>query len=53
MNALSTTFEGLLDRHFESFLEDSPMSATYAGLKDGEGKLDRVSPEWQRRREAH
>ena len=51
MNALSTCFEGLLDRHFESLLQDSPMTATYAGLKDGEGKLDRVAIEWQLRRE--
>lgn len=34
-------FEGVLDRHFESHLADNPVSANYAGLKTGDGKLGR------------
>ena len=42
MNKASSQFEGLLDRYFESLLEDYPTYATYAGLKSGEGRLGRA-----------
>jgi len=36
-------FEGVLDRHFEGHLRDNPVSANYAGLKTGDGKLGRLN----------
>lgn len=36
-----TRFEGILDRHFEGWLEDNPVDAAYAGLRSGEGRLGR------------
>jgi uncharacterized protein (DUF885 family) len=44
MEKASVDFEGLLDRYFESVLADHPMLATYAGLRTGEGRLDRATP---------
>jgi uncharacterized protein (DUF885 family) len=45
-------FEGLLSRYFERLLEDAPTFATaYAGLRSGEGKLGRLTLEFQQRRE--
>jgi uncharacterized protein (DUF885 family) len=42
MKKTSAQFEGLLDRYFESLLEDDPAYATYTGLKTGEGRLGRA-----------
>lgn len=39
----ATRFEGILDRHFEGWLEDNPVAANYAGLRAGEGRLGRAS----------
>jgi uncharacterized protein (DUF885 family) len=36
-------FEGILDRHFEGWLEDNPVAANHAGLREGEGKLGRAN----------
>lgn len=36
-------FEGILDRHFEGWLEDNPIAANYAGLRSGEGRLGRAN----------
>src|SRR5688572_23402029 len=45
-------FEGLMGRYFETLLEDVPVLAvTVAGLRDAEGKLGRLSPEFQQERE--
>lgn len=49
MNTQSKTFEGLLDRYFEEVLADQPMFATYAGLREGEGKLGRSGKEFEKR----
>ena len=49
----SSRFEGLLDRFFEKRLEDSPMLATYTGLRSGEGRLDHATLESAKREEAH
>ena len=50
-------FEGVLDRYFERYLEDHPMAAANAGLKQGEGRLGRgdlsfLRQQEQRRRKA-
>lgn len=42
MNQTGKTFEGILDRYFETTLEKHPVYANYVGLKAGEGKLDRA-----------
>jgi hypothetical protein len=47
----SSQFEGLLDNYFESVLEESPISATYVGIKSGEGKFGRNTLETETRRE--
>lgn len=44
-----TRFEGILDRYFENWLADNPVSANFAGLKDGEGKLGKLSETTLRR----
>src|SRR5437867_4792525 len=49
MNRTTSQFEGLLDRYFEAELADHPVSATYVGLKDGEGKLGRADLEFVKR----
>jgi len=55
MNKEGSRFEGLLDEYFESFLGEHPMSATYAGWGDGEGKLGHThlqhEQNWDRRRQ--
>ncbi|MBM3832201.1 MAG: DUF885 domain-containing protein [Verrucomicrobia bacterium] len=43
----SSQFEGLLERYFEQSLADQPLEATYAGLRDGEGKLGRANPAFE------
>ena len=42
MNKESSRFEGLMDEYFELFLAEHPIAATYAGLREGEGKLGRT-----------
>ena len=42
MNREGAKFEGLLDEYFETFLAEHPITATYAGLRDGEGHLGRA-----------
>ncbi len=42
-------FEGILDRYFEGWLVDNPVSANVAGLVDGEGKLGRLNESALRR----
>lgn len=44
MNKTRAQFEGLLDRFFETSLEEDPVMATYAGLREGEGKLGCATP---------
>ena len=52
MNQTAKRFEGLLARYFETLLEDSPAFSTIcAGLRDGEGKLGRLTLEYHRKRE--
>jgi uncharacterized protein (DUF885 family) len=52
MNKTSSQFEGLLSRHFETLLKDVPTFATaYAGLLSGEGKLERLTSEFYKKRE--
>ncbi|MCX6890854.1 MAG: DUF885 family protein [Verrucomicrobia bacterium] len=52
MNQTAKRFEGLLARYFETLLEDSPAFSTIcAGLRDGEGKLGRLTLEFHRKRE--
>ncbi|HMJ91398.1 MAG TPA: DUF885 family protein, partial [Candidatus Acidoferrum sp.] len=54
MQRENTRFEGLLDDYFERSLAAHPIAATYAGLRDGEGKLGhahlRHEQRWQDRR---
>jgi uncharacterized protein (DUF885 family) len=52
MNKTASQFEGLLSRYFETLLRDNPAFSTMcAGLRDGEGKLGRLSLEFHRKRE--
>ena len=52
MNNASSQFEGLLDRYFDTLLEDVPtFAAAYAGLPSGEGKLGRLTVEFHEKRE--
>jgi hypothetical protein len=45
-------FEGLLSRYFETLLKDNPPLCTIcAGLREGEGKLGRLSLEFHRKRQ--
>ena len=51
MNKTSGQFEGLLSRYFETLLEDVPtFAAAYAGVPAGEGKLGRLTPEFNSKR---
>jgi uncharacterized protein (DUF885 family) len=45
-------FEGILDRYFERVLEDRPMYAAVVGLKEGEGKLDRATRQFEARQQS-
>jgi uncharacterized protein (DUF885 family) len=52
MNRTAKHFEGLLSRFFETLLHDNPTFSTIcAGLRDGEGKLGRVTPDFHNKRE--
>src|ERR1035438_586180 len=52
MNKTASQFEGLLSRYFETLLQDNPTFSTMsAGLRDGEGKLGRLSLVFHRKRE--
>src|ERR1017187_8241385 len=52
MNRTAKQFEGLLARYFETLLEDNPTFSTIAtGLRDGEGKLGRLTLDYQKKRE--
>ena len=55
MNREHAKLEGLLDEYFESFLAEHPIAATYAGLREGEGKLGlahlRHEQRWQKQRQ--
>jgi len=42
MSTTATQFEGLLTRHFEAALAANPVSANFAGLRAGEGRLGRA-----------
>src|SRR5687768_15312822 len=46
---MNKQFEGILDRYFESTLADHPMYAAVVGLKAGEGKLDKATPQFESR----
>jgi len=48
----SRRFEGILDRYFETLLEQNPVYATFAGLPSGEGKLGRATIAFEKTREA-
>jgi len=43
MNATQRTFEGILDRYFETTLAENPVWANYTGLREGEGRLGRAT----------
>lgn len=49
MDKEQSRFEGLLDGYFESYLQEHPVAATHAGLRDGEGKLGRAHLRHERR----
>ena len=52
MNRTAKQFEGLLARYFETLLQDNPTFSTIcAGLRDGEGKLGRLTLDFQKKRE--
>ena len=52
MNRTTSQFEGLLARYFETLLQDNPTFSTIsAGLRDGEGKLGRLTLDFQQKRE--
>src|SRR5664279_481496 len=52
MNRTAKQFEGLLDRYFETLLHDHPTFSTIcAGLRDGEGKLGRLTLVFHAKRE--
>ena len=52
MNRTGKQFEGLLARYFETLLHDQPTFSTIcAGLRDGEGKLGRVTLDFHKKRE--
>src|SRR5664279_5494832 len=52
MNRTAKQFEGLLARFFETVLHDNPtFSTSYAGLRDGEGKLGRLTLDFHKKRE--
>ncbi len=55
MKSDRSRFDGLLDEYFELFLAEHPLAATFAGLRDGEGKLGvthlRHEQRWERRRQ--
>ena len=52
MNRTAKQFEGLLSRYFETLLQDNPTFSTIcAGLRDGEGKLGRLTPDFHKKRE--
>src|SRR5882724_8037259 len=52
MEHTAKQFEGLLSRYFEKLLEDLPTFATTAaGLRSGEGKLGRLTLDFQKKRE--
>lgn len=55
MNREQAQFEGLLDEYFENTLAEHPIAATYAGLREGEGKLGRADlrheERWERQRQ--
>ena len=52
MNRTAKQFEGLLTRFFETLLHDNPTFSTIAaGLRDGEGKLGRLTLDYQQKRE--
>ncbi len=51
MNKTAACFEGMLDRYFETLLQDVPTFATVMGVPTAEGKLGRLSPAFAARRE--
>ena len=52
MNRTATQFEGLLARYFETLLQDNPTFSTIcAGLREGEGKLGRLTLDFHKKRE--
>ncbi len=51
--AASTTFEGLLDRYFESVLADNPDYAAQAGIASARGRLPRGGLQFEARQERH
>lgn len=52
MNRTARQFEGLLSRYFETLFQDHPTYCTICvGLREGEGKLGRLTVEFQRKRE--
>ena len=46
---MNKQFEGILDRYFEATLEDHPVLANFTGLRRGEGKLDKATPDFERK----
>jgi uncharacterized protein (DUF885 family) len=49
----SSAFEGLLDRYFTRVLADYPVLANFTGLREGEGKFGRATPEFEEKQERH
>jgi len=46
---MNKQFEGILDSYFEATLEDHPVLANFTGLKHGEGRLDKATPDFERK----
>jgi uncharacterized protein (DUF885 family) len=51
MRNISSRFERLLDRYFESLLHDAPTFAAVMGIRVAEGKLGELSSHWHEQRE--
>jgi uncharacterized protein (DUF885 family) len=51
MNRTAKRFEGLLDRYFESLLDDAPTFAAVMGIRSAEGKLGQLNARLLTRRE--
>ncbi|MCU0785953.1 MAG: DUF885 domain-containing protein [Verrucomicrobia bacterium] len=51
MNRTASHFEGLLERYFETLLQDAPTFATVMGVRSAEGKLGELNDRFVARRQ--
>jgi len=51
MSKATSQFEGLLDRYFETLLDENPMFAAYAGVQSARGRLGRANLAFEKRRQ--